>query len=96
MEISLHKQLEKSLSGEDIILYCGTIYETYTSSKDKKKIKLVSSTSKLMFSIKLAFYMIKNYKWIDTSIIGIESKPKKKKYYNKNKSSSNSHKSNKK
>lgn len=86
MEITIFKDKVKNLAGEEFYLYCGTIYETFKSSKDKKKVKYVTGGSKLEFAISLAWNILRNYKWLDTSSLLEVSKPKKY-YNNKNKKS---------
>ena len=65
--------------------YNTTIYQTYKSSIEKKASKTLVSTNKLVHVFKVAFYLIKGYKWLDTS--NTTEVVKTKKYYN-NKSKS--------
>ncbi len=73
MEIVIHKDKDKFVS---------VIYETYTSSTNKKKVFRIVSKTELKHALSLAWFIIKNYKWIGSSIQIEDVKPKKK-YYNK-------------
>lgn len=77
MEITIWKTKED---------YNATIYETYKASKEKKASITIVSTSRLEFAISLAWKILRNYKWLDTSSLLEVSKPKKY-YNNKNKKS---------
>lgn len=77
MEIVIHKQSTIKNS------YIGIIYETYTSSIDKKELVTIKAKSNFVFAIKLAWNIIKKSKWLESSLILLESKPKKRYYKNK-------------
>ena len=57
--------------------YASLIYETYTSSTNKKKVFKLVNKSKLRHALSLAWIIIKNYKWLDSSIKSEDIKPKK-------------------
>jgi len=48
-------------------IYITKIYETYTSSKTKKNVEVIESNNKFIHSIKVAYYIMKNYKWLESS-----------------------------
>ncbi len=77
MEITIWKQGDT---------YNTTIYQTYKSSTEKKASKTIVSTNKLVHVIKIAYYLIKDNKWLDSSNT-IESNKVTRKYYKKNKKS---------
>lgn len=67
--------------------YNTTIYQTYKSSIEKKASKTIVSSNKLLHVFKVAFYLIKDYKWLDSSNTVETTKTTKKYYNNKSKKS---------
>jgi hypothetical protein len=61
-----------------------TIYQTYKASGDKKATVTIVSTNKFIHAIKIAFNVVKNYKWLLTSSEIETVKSNTKKYYPKN------------
>lgn len=75
MEITIWKQ---QVDGATI--YNTTIYETYKSSTDKKQSITIVTSNKFLHTIKIAYNVIKNYKWLSTS--NTIEVVKSKKYFN--------------
>jgi hypothetical protein len=61
-----------------------TIYQTYKASVDKRATVAITSTNKFIHAIKVAFNVVKNYKWLLTSSEAETVKSNTKKYYPKN------------